>query len=101
MAGRYDRKQTRYDPARAGAYAAPASSASPSSDAASGVPAASPTPAASAAPSGAAAKSSDFWQGKVLAPYSGDELVYQCNPWRLADAQWRGCYRCCRERCPP
>ena len=63
---------------------APASSASPSSDAASGVPAASPTPAASAAPSGAAAKSSDFWQGKVLAPYSGDELVYNATlgDWR-------------------
>ena len=58
---------------------APASSASPSSNAASGVPAASPTPAASAAPSGAAAKSSDFWQGKVLAPYSGDELVYNAT----------------------
>ena len=63
---------------------APASSASPSSDAASGVPAASPTPAASAAPSGAAAKPSDFWQGKVLAPYSGDELVYNATlgDWR-------------------
>ena len=63
---------------------APASSASPSSNAASGVPAASPTPAASAAPSGAAAKSSDFWQGKVLAPYSGDELVYNATlgDWR-------------------
>lgn len=63
---------------------APASSASPSSDAASGVPAASPAPAASAAPSGAAAKPSDFWQGKVLAPYSGDELVYNATlgDWR-------------------
>ena len=63
---------------------APVSSASPSSDAASGVPAASPAPAASAAPSGAAAKSSDFWQGKVLAPYSGDELVYNATlgDWR-------------------
>ncbi len=63
---------------------APASSASPSSDAASSAPAASPAPAVSAAPSGSAAKSLDFWQGKVLAPYSGDELVYSATlgDWR-------------------
>ena len=63
---------------------APASSASPSSDAASSAPEASPTPAASAAPSGSAARSLDFWQGKVLAPYSGDELVYNATlgDWR-------------------
>ena len=63
---------------------APVSSAPPSSDAASSAPAASPAPAVSAAPSGSAAKSSDFWQGKVLAPYSGDELVYNATlgDWR-------------------
>ena len=63
---------------------APVSSASPSSDAASSAPEASPAPAASAAPSGSAAKSLDFWQGKVLAPYSGDELVYSATlgDWR-------------------
>ena len=62
----------------------PSGGAFKSSDAASGVPAASPIPAASAAPSGAAAKPSDFWQGKVLAPYSGDELVYNATlgDWR-------------------
>lgn len=63
---------------------APASSASPSPDAASGAPAASPAPAASAVPPVSAGRSSDFWQGKVAAPYSGDELVYNATlgDWR-------------------
>ena len=63
---------------------APVSSVPSSSDAASSAPAASPAPAVSAAPSGSAAKSLDFWQGKVLAPYSGDELVYSATlgDWR-------------------
>ena len=63
---------TQPEPART---PAPASSASPSPDAASSAPAASPAPAASAAPSGSAGGSPGFWRGKVLAPYSGDELV--------------------------
>lgn len=63
---------------------APVSSAPPSSDAASSAPAASPAPAVSAAPFGSAGKPLDFWRGKVLAPYSGDELVYNATlgDWR-------------------
>ena len=43
-----------------------------------------PAPAASAAPSGSAGGSPGFWRGKVLAPYSGDELVYNATlgDWR-------------------
>ena len=83
MAGRYDRKQTRYDPARAGAYAC----ACLIGIAVLGCCfrcARCIAHTASAAPSGAAAKPSDFWQGKVLAPYSGDELVYNVTlgDWR-------------------
>lgn len=72
---------TQPEPART---PAPASSASPSPDAASSAPAASPAPAASAAPSGSAGGSPGFWRGKVLAPYSGDELVYNATlgDWR-------------------
>lgn len=72
---------TQPEPART---PAPASSASPSPDAASSAPAASPAPAASAAPSGSAGGSPGFWHGKVLAPYSGDELVYNATlgDWR-------------------
>ena len=63
---------------------APASSASPSQDAASSAPAASPAPAVSAAPSASAERFSDFWRGKLAAPYSGDELVYNATlgDWR-------------------
>ena len=72
---------TQPEPART---PAPASSASPSPDAASAAPEASPAPAASAAPSVSAGGSSDFWRGKVAAPYSGDELVYSATlgDWR-------------------
>ena len=72
---------TQPEPART---PAPASSASPSPDAASAAPEASPAPAASAAPSVSAGRSSDFWRGKVAAPYSGDELVYSATlgDWR-------------------
>ena len=72
---------TQPEPART---PAPVSSASPSPDAASGAPAASPAPAASAAPSGSVGGSPGFWRGKVLAPYSGDELVYNATlgDWR-------------------
>ena len=72
---------TQPEPART---PAPASSVSPSPDAASAAPEASPAPAASAAPSVSAGGSSDFWRGKVAAPYSGDELVYSATlgDWR-------------------
>ena len=64
---------------------APASSAaSSSSDAASSAPAASPAPAVSAAPSAPAGGSLAFWRGKVVAAFSGDELVYNATlgDWR-------------------
>ena len=47
-------------------------------------PARTPAPASSASPSGSAGGSPGFWRGKVLAPYSGDELVYNATlgDWR-------------------